>query len=186
MGCLPCAVGACGECFHPDWDKEHCCCSNTPLILEPTKRGGPVKAAEDVTDVESTGRKRAAVEYPLKLEDGNARECEWMGLLKAGGGPEPIIGCIDGTATNRHHGPDKDTLNNSQGNVHRICPRCHNRWHTKNDSYYGERPVAGKAFIPILGVESYPHDPETLATVEQLSLNEVYWATNPAKRVEAE
>lgn len=53
-----------------------------------------------------------------------------------GGGEFPIQGCSDGVQLNRHHGPDKNTLNNEPGNVHRICAHCHNRWHAKNDPDY--------------------------------------------------
>jgi hypothetical protein len=46
------------------------------------------------------------------------------------------MGCISGLQRARHHGPDKSTLNNEVGNVHRICDYCHNRWHTLNDEGY--------------------------------------------------
>lgn len=83
-------------------------------------------------DQQSTGRKRAARLYPL---DRNA-PCEWRGKKNQGGGDNPIQGCTDGMQLNRHHGPDKNTLNNEPGNVHRICTHCHNRWHAKNDPDY--------------------------------------------------
>lgn len=44
--------------------------------------------------------------------------------------------CDDNRQKARHHGPDKNTLNNEQGNVHRICHFCHNTWHAVNDEDY--------------------------------------------------
>lgn len=177
MPCLPCLADVHFECFVPQ--EESCCC---PVdIIEPTERTRALKDDSFVTDIESTGRKRAAKEFPL--EEGMA--CEWRGLKFAGGGIEPITGCIDGIGTNRHHGPDKNTLNNTVGNVHRICPKCHNRWHTKNDPHYSVRPADGSAFLPF-GGECKAHDKETIATAQEVAMNEIYWATNPAKRAEKE
>lgn len=94
-----------------------------------TKRG---KADRALKDQQSTGRKRAAKLYPLAREE----NCEWRGKIRQGGGNKPIQGCTDGLQQSRHHGPDKNTLNNAEGNVHRICHGCHNRWHSGNDSSY--------------------------------------------------
>ena len=85
----------------------------------------------------STGRKEAARLYPLDKE----RDCEWAYNSKAGGGKHPIRGCGIGNTPvgkqkHRHHGPDKNTMNNEEGNVHRICHFCHNRWHAANDDEY--------------------------------------------------
>lgn len=90
------------------------------------------KEDSEVKDPHSTGRKRAAVLYPI--EDG--AKCEWRRLAYAGGGKRPIVGCVEGLQENRHHGPDKNTLNNAEGNVHRICAGCHNLWHHLNDEDY--------------------------------------------------
>jgi hypothetical protein len=57
-------------------------------------------------------------------------------LLVIGGGNHPIVGCVSGVQEARHHGPDKSTSNNEEGNVHRICHRCHNRWHAANNEDY--------------------------------------------------
>lgn len=142
------------------------------------KRTRALKDSETLKDVLSTGRKRAAEAYPVT--DGML--CEWAGLLYAGGGVFPIIGC-DGNRLYttkdkhaRHHGPDKSTTNNSQGNVHRICVTCHNRWHTLNDQFYGKRPEGGAPFIPL--TSSYQdHDPVTPAEQEDIEHAEVWWAT---------
>jgi hypothetical protein len=94
------------------------------------------KNTAQLKDPLSTGRKEAERKYPLYRE----RECEWANLLQAGGGEHPIKGCgIDipvGNQQARHHGPDKNTMNNEKGNVHRICHRCHNKWHAANDEDY--------------------------------------------------
>lgn len=96
------------------------------------------KTDASLKDQQSTGRKRAAKLYPLN-PDGY---CEWAGKSKQGGGTNPIEGCglrpssTIGNQQCRHHGPDKNTLNNEQGNVHRICTPCHNEWHAKNDKDY--------------------------------------------------
>ncbi len=83
-------------------------------------------------DQQSTGRKRAARKYPLNRE----ATCEWASRERVGGGASPITGCVSNLQQARHHGPDKNTLNNDEGNVHRICHSCHNNWHAKNDPDY--------------------------------------------------
>lgn len=122
-------------------------------------KGQPTLEPADVREKYSTGRKRAAQLYPLFLH----RPCEWQGKKNCGGGLHPITGCIDKTQTDRHHGPIKDTLENSPGNVHRICSWCHNRWHTMNDAEYDEAEYA-----------KIPHAPEP-ATEMELVVNEAYW-----------
>ena len=130
-------------------------------------------------DVTSTGRKRAAVAAPLDRD----APCEWAYLAKAGGGVVPIVGCLgNNKQTDRHHGPDKSTLNNEVGvNLHRICSMCHNRWHAANDEFYGERPPAGEPFVP-KDREILPHDPETRATPEDFQQAALFWATRPTER----
>ena len=178
MSCLPCAAEIHNECLQPVMDESSigllCCCEDTgPLLKEPAQRGGPVKEAEQMADPISTGRKRAAVIKPI--EDGMV--CEWAGLLHAGGGVEPIIGCNGNMAVNIHHGPDKDVLNNDPDtNLHRICTHCHNRWHTLNDQLYGLRPTPGTPFVPIVPFICKPHDPNTKADLKQIFNNEMYWS----------
>jgi hypothetical protein len=106
------------------------------------------KNDDEIKDDKSTGRKRAAVLYPLDRE----ASCEWRNLKFAGGGMYPIFGCSEGKQVHRHHGPDKDTLNNASGNVHRICNECHACWHTNNDEAYPT--FAGTVMWA-------PHDPVT-------------------------
>ena len=113
-------------------------------------------------DPVSTGRKRAAELFPI--EQGMA--CEWANLKFAGGGVVPIVGCIGRAATDRHHGPDKNTMNNAVGNVHRICSFCHKTWHGANDPFYGERPEQTLPFVPQGPYEA--HDPVTKATTQEL------------------
>jgi hypothetical protein len=97
-------------------------------------RGSRSKYKRDAAlkDQQSTGRKRAAVRYPL---DRNA-PCEWRGLADTGGGLHPILGCTNGKQKDRHHGPDKAVTNNEPGNVHRICGHCHHLWHARNNEAY--------------------------------------------------
>jgi len=105
------------------------------IPAQSTTRVRRTKPDAALTDQQSTGRKRAAKKYPL---DRNA-PCEWLGKKSMGGGTRPIDGCPvadNCTQQARHHGPDKNTLNNEEGNVHRIGHICHNRWHAANDPDY--------------------------------------------------
>lgn len=110
--------------------------------------GRPRMDESEMTDPESTGRKRAATALPT--EQLNSMICEWALLKEAGGGVHPIRGCHGNKATDRHHGPDKNTLNNQrQINLHGICSFCHNEWHAKNDNtYQGIRPVDATPWVP--------------------------------------
>jgi hypothetical protein len=100
--------------------------------LAPSKRQRSLKRDATLKDQQSTGRKRAARMYPLSPD----APCEWRGQGEVGGGNHPIVGCVSGVQEARHHGPDKSTSNNEEGNVHRICHRCHNRWHAANNEDY--------------------------------------------------
>lgn len=170
MPCSPCVLELHNECYN-----YHTICncwanSRSASISSDSenKRGGPAKQDEEVTDPKSTGRKRAAVLYPI--EEGMV--CEWAGLKFAGGGEHPIIGCNGNLVASRHHGPNKDTLRNEPGNVHRICHHCHNRWHAANDPAYNwDGPFK-------------PHDPETRATIEEITLNEIKWSMKKLKRMD--
>lgn len=149
-----------------------CCCPEPDETIE-EKLETLSREDGEITDAKSTGRKRAAKLYPLTPD----LPCEWQGLKAAGGGSNPIIGCINGIARHRHHGPDKDTLNNSQGNVHRICHHCHNRWHSSNDKY----------FLEFFGTEQWQaHDSESKAAPEELIKNEAFWKLTPARRIKDE
>jgi hypothetical protein len=166
LNCLQCLAGYHWECIDLDADGSICCCPDSPL--QGVTRGGPTKSDDEVTDPKSTGRKRAAVLYPIT----EGMICEWAGLKFACGGRFPIVGCTGRPATHRHHGPDKNTLNNDSGNVHRICVYCHNRWHTLNDPVYED----------FFGTEDWkPHDPETKATVEEQLNNEIEWTKRKVK-----
>lgn len=150
MACLDCGRGFCALCG------ECACCSENPLgngadkgsstdrlpdnvggedskeAKENSKRTRTPKRNDSLKDPHSTGRKRAAVLFPLEPDE----SCEWKGKAFCGGGKFPIIGCIAGKQEHRHHGPDKNTLNNSRKNVHLICDDCHNIWHSQNDPSY--------------------------------------------------
>lgn len=131
--------------------------------FEPTVR---TQDDANLKDQQSTGRKRAAKLFPLA----NGAPCEWRGKKNCGGGSKPIVGCFDGTQQARHHGPDKNTLNNEKGNVHRICHTCHNRWHTENDEGY------------VWGSKYPDHNPVAADQDDQLK-NEVAWLSRTAKEV---
>lgn len=125
------------------------------------------KSLDSYKDPISSGRKFAAQAAPIDT----GMVCEWAGLARAGGGVHPIVGCIGRPASDRHHGPDKNTMNNAVGtNLHRICDHCHNTWHALNDPAYGERPDHTKPFIPsgILGEDWFVHDATSKATKEQV------------------
>ena len=189
MSCLHCEVGFHQECEKPIETeliitdipmKVWSCCCPPESELVSSVRGGPVKEDDEVTDIESTGRKRAAVAYPIA----NGAICEWANLKNAGGGIVSIIGCNNNSASDRHHGPDKSTLNNSSGNVHRICATCHNRWHTCNDKYYGNRPKDGSAYLPIQRPFK-EHDSETRATLKEILDNEIQWSLRGKSKTES-
>lgn len=186
--CLPCAAKDHYLCWYPLIDK--CCCfteSRRPIEdvqLPPVENksilGGYQKSPEAITDVTSTGRKRAAIMYPIT--DGMI--CEWATLALAGGGVIPIRGCVNSPATAIHHGPDKNTLNNTPTNVHRICADCHNRWHAANDAYYGERPAGTEPFIPLDGWEWFGHNSITKADPQQmLSAAMGDWKSREARKI---
>lgn len=134
--------------------------------LEPAvrKMGG---TREKLKDPQSTGRKRAARLYPIE----NGMACEWRKLKNCGGGRHPVIGCLDGIARDRHHGPVKNVTRNHAGNVHRICSTCHQHWHELNDLVYDEKDYA-----------LLPHDPMP-ATDEEIAKNFLAWKTGEMGRL---
>lgn len=116
-------------------------------------------------DVESTGRKRVARMYPIS----GGQVCDWAGKKNCGGGVVPVMGCVNNPATDLHHGPDKNTLNNakvSRGigdveNVHVICSECHNAWHAANDPHYALYNRTEQQAEPWLPTVEYSqHEPE--------------------------
>lgn len=157
--CLPCGRGFHDECpFQQEADiylgrEFPCCCSanmaNGLSQTAPREDTGPM-GRRDVG--ESAGRKEAARLYPLQRD----KPCEWQNLANVGGGHYPITGCIAGLQENIHHGPVKNTTENSRHNIHLICSKCHNTWHAKNDKVYDEAMYA-----------NLPHKP-TVATPEEL------------------
>jgi hypothetical protein len=169
MGCLSCGRGLHSECpigcsichSQSQLETESESEENEDWRLS-SKRGSRGKGKRDETlrDQQSTGRKRAALAFPLD----RSAPCEWLGLRYAGGGEHPILGCLDGKQQARHHGPSKNTLDNDFGNVHRICHSCHNRWHTLNDPEYDWTIV------------QKPHDSQTVATPQQQLDDMKFWA----------
>lgn len=138
---------------------------------------GSTRNIGTLSEPTSTGRKRAKDMYPTPI----GHVCEWAGLAAAGGGVEPIVGCLGSPATDLHHGPDKNTLNNArvsdgtsdwEQNVHLICSRCHNAWHGANNKYYEPRNKQeriDKQATPWVPTQEYKqHDGETKADRETL------------------
>lgn len=177
--CLTCLAEVHFECLKPeDLDGDLvCCCEESVVVVTGAQRGGPTKSPEEMADPKSTGRKRAALLKPI--EPGML--CEWKLLARAGGGVIPIVGCGGNPAKNIHHGPDKDTTNNNDENLHRVCAECHNRWHALNDPFYGSRPPAGTPFVPLTGI-SHPHDPDTQTDMLAIFNHEQWWATKARDR----
>lgn len=192
--CYSCAAGLHAECVKPTpfEDEENwltCCCTFVPAEVDAgsySERGvgRPMLDPDQITDKTSTGRKRAAALYPIF----DGMTCQWAGLKAAGGGVVPIIGCSGNVIVNgkgpdkgdRHHGPDKNVINNSPSNVHLVCSTCHNRWHSLNNEFYGERPPAGQPYLPMQ--EWAEHDPITKATDDEREANEAWWALPKADR----
>jgi len=103
----------------------------------------------ELTDPSSTGRKRQARMYPIQ----RGEVCEWAGKLVKLDDLPVIIGCVNSPASDLHHGPDKNTLNNEKvtevseqhplgigthENTHKICSDCHNSAHAKHNAFYPE------------------------------------------------
>lgn len=184
--CLSCRIGFHNECdvsWNPD-DSSPCGCggkeirfNNEGYVIAPKETASAegvdtgyvddgFNAQKDISDYKdplSTGRKRAATMYPITP----GMVCEWAGLKNAGGGVVPIVGCLGRPASDRHHGPDKNTMNNAPDNLHRICDFCHNTWHAVNDPFYGPRPDFSLPFVPV-DKEWVLHDSVTKATTEEL------------------
>jgi hypothetical protein len=197
--CTSCYLGYHDECMTPVEREDglfDCCCSLAePEVARASGEtlglvGRPLKPLDEIKDKTSAGRKRAATIAPIFP----GMECEWAGLRNAGGGVQPIVGCRgnliqekNGTDPDyfqgdRHHGPNKSTLENTPGiNLHRICAECHHRWHALNDRYYSrERPPADEPWYPEGDWEK--HDGLTEATEEELDASEAYWALTPEDR----
>lgn len=202
--CFACACGLPDECTNPQpipGDDLHFlpCSARFTSVDEPQQRkaGRPVAGPNDLGDDVSAGRKRAAMLAPIMT----GMLCEWAGLKHAGGGVIPILGCRDNTiaeakttedahelganeAGHRHHGPDKAVLNNAVGtNLHRVCSRCHNRWHAINDPFYlPVRPHVSKPYVPL--EEYFLHDSLTTFTGAEYDAAEAWWALTPDQRPE--
>lgn len=142
-------------------------------------------STEDIgtlVDPKSTGRKRQARMYPIA----KGTACEWAGKkIVLLGLNVVVIGCINSPATDLHHGPDKNTLNNEKRtwgdgvgdheNTHVICSDCHNSLHAKHDPLYPEYDRVAQQAEPWMpeGVE-YGIEYELLdATPEELFAEEL-------------
>ncbi len=153
---------ACSSCARGFYDECGCEQQAAQSVLEvisneTVKLGRPEKSGDAIG--KSAGRKRANKLFPVD----KSAPCEWKHKKNCGGGKHPIVGCINGFQQHCHHGPNKNTSVNIEGNVHRICTQCHNRYHTLTDLDYD--PVGS----PLL-----PHEPED-ATINELLDNEAKW-----------
>lgn len=163
--CTPCGRGFHHECLkgckkcHPKVKTD----SVVEVISKPTTRKSKV---DGLKDEKSTGRKRAAILYPIDKE----APCEWQGKKNCGGGRRPIVGCLTGKQQHRHHGPVKKTTRNEEGNVHRICTDCHVHWHELNDLVYDEQQF-----------NSLPHDP-VAASEEEIVQTFLMWTSGEMGR----
>lgn len=131
----------------------------------------PVEPKE-MKDPVSTGRKRAAVMYPIV----GGQVCEWSWRKHCGGGVEPIVGCTGRPASHIHHGPSKSTLDNERNNISLVCEFCHNRWHSANDKYYIEpRPKDNGPWLPIKFPDRVIYKLEDIqkATKQEILMNEL-------------
>jgi hypothetical protein len=204
MACVSCRLELCYSCYEPKEDD--CCCGGDfgedsfedifgegepvkkkkkkepeePVVKNPV--GRPRLPPEELKNALRAGRYRAA-RLVGPIPPGTI--CQWKGLKFAGGGIRPIIGCVGRPAGARHHGPDKSTNDNEVGtNLHLICHQCHNRWHARNDEFYGERPADGSAYVPRDDAgKNHFHDPNSTATTAEQAEWELYWQTPKAKRV---
>lgn len=168
MTCTVCKLGRIWECaFHGKCgtgNGDSSSPDSSGTVRDVVEEEGPVrevhsyKSDASLRDQQSTGRKRAAIMYPLDRD----ADCEWKLQKYCGGGSDTIFGCLSGKQEARHHGPDKNTLNNDSGNVHRICHRCHNRWHARNDDGY----VWGSVYNSHSPVECNP---------EEVMMDELNW-----------
>jgi hypothetical protein len=153
--CFSCARGLCDECTDYTLPEGQCCHDRqgetSALSPESPSVGRPRKDDDEIST--SAGRKRAAVEYEINSQ----AACEWSGKSNCGGGVHPIVGCVGNSQAHRHHGPIKHTAHNERGNVHRICARCHNTWHAKNDPIYDEARYA-----------TLPHNPRQMTRLEAI------------------
>lgn len=172
--CIVCARGFHDECLlgcseHPEASQEkedESVSGSYAAHLEASSNRKKGSTYEGLKDPKSTGRKRAARLYPLNKEE----PCEWRGKKNCGGGKRPVVGCLAGLQVARHHGPVKNVTRNHEGNVHRICTRCHNHWHELNDLVYDEADYA-----------LLPHDPMD-ASDEELAKDELAWITGEMGR----
>lgn len=190
MACPPCNLGVHGFCYDPNYDEDGCCCGGKPDddgTVGIFQRALRFKPGENMRDVKSTGRHRAAVKIPREyITPGGPQQliCQWAGLLNAGGGIYPIVGCEGKPATDRHHGPNKSTLANDDDkdtygyNLHAICSFCHNRWHVENDPTYIEpRPDHGVEWLPDPSFGDVKlHDGVTRASARMIELHNKWWA----------
>lgn len=171
MSCIACGRGFHDECSLPPYpeadEKNICCCEfeiDQASLSEDQStdaKGSGLRGPRRMAEVSiSGGRKRAAEVYPLQREE----PCEWRGLANCGGGLFPVLGCSEGKQQARHHGPVKNTSVNHRENVHRICHKCHNRWHRANDPHYDRNDKEAESRFALL-----PHNPRPMEPIDLIN-----------------
>lgn len=168
--CINCYVGyPVGYCL--DDKPQGCVVTQQSVTLVPEWNVGEPEAEDKVyTDPISTGRKRAAKLFPIE----NGKVCEWAYYKNVGGGFEPIMGCPGRPATNIHHGPDKDTMNNDrETNISIICEYCHNKWHVANDKFYVEPRPYGTWLPTLSDKKLMTLAAKVKATKQEILINEM-------------
>lgn len=175
--------------FQCEIDSTNCCCQKADdevtagiaedeIFLNETEKRSVGRPRKDSIGVES-GRRRAGL--IAKIPDGYI--CEWAKLEFAGGGVRPIIGCNGNVAEALHHGPDKSTINNEVGiNLHRVCHKCHNRWHELNDEFYGTRPADNGPYLPT--VDFLPHNRLDQTDRLNIARSDKWWETPKSERTD--
>jgi hypothetical protein len=94
---------------------------------------------------------------------------------------------VNNPATDLHHGPDKNTLNNekaswgvgTQENTHVICSECHNTRHAKDDKHYPAYDRVEDQARPWLPI--YPPDFEPV--VQEADVAEL-WAEEERRKAD--
>lgn len=133
---------------------------------------GYTKDRNLLVDPKSTGRKEAARKFPLD----RTADCEWINKKFVAFNGKMVWGCVNGKQSNIHHGPDKDTLRNVEGNVHRICFTCHNHYHAVTDPDYDD---ATAVEYPLIELQDATREELVKALIERRSAKQGPRSVNP-------
>lgn len=167
--CRDCLLGQHDKCANTYLDYHYCTCEHTSTLVDVQAPLSAIGAAlidpadalsgtsddelgnrfkrrlkdeGSLKDIQSTGRKRAAVLYPLKDENGRPIPCDFAGRRNVLPNfmQVQIDGCgtrqgtVAGIAQARHH-HNYTVTDNERSNVGLLCHSCHNLLHSKNDPF---------------------------------------------------